>query len=183
VAQEANSAQGRLSALTSASLEDRRVKADEDRVQIEREGLGEEKTRNLVSALALGLPLLAVAAGFWQFRRNLQGQAQLKVLDFAEEGYDPEDVLRCAQFAAELLRLEVPPNFVSRLNKAEVFKRHLPFPVVEHRSALIEILGDATTDKRTEIIKYWNACFNDYRPGDDNWWFNRLARQVGVQLP
>lgn len=167
---------------SSAQQEERRVVAEENRVQIDREALEQKKRSDWFTAIASIVPLVAIAFGVYQINRNLRGQAVMKVLDFADSGYDDEDMLRRAMLASEVLKHELPPRFSDVLRARKPERKHLPFEVVQHRSGLIQMLVNATPQDRIILIRYWNACFNDFKADKSNHWFTRIAQEAGVDI-
>jgi hypothetical protein len=177
-----SSAQERERVTLNQQLEERRVVAEEKKANTEAEALKKQTVRDWVTGIASAVPLVLLLFGVYQLRRTLQGQAQLKVLDFADSGHDDEDMLRRAKLASEVLSHELPRGFKALINSRKPARRHLPFPVVEHRSELIKMLVGGTPEKRIEIIRYWNACFNDFKSDTPNHWFARIALEAGVDL-
>jgi hypothetical protein len=141
-----------------------------------------QRTRDLLEVMAFAVPLALIGVVLFKLHRTIKGQAQLKVLDFAESGLDDEDTLRRARLASAFLRNELPAGFVSLLDKRKPDRLRIPFEVVEHRSGLIQMLVDGDLDRRTAILRYWNACFNDYKPDRRDHWFSRLAGEAGVDV-
>lgn len=162
-----------------ANREDRKAVAG---IAPEESALDVQKTRDLLEVVALAVTLALIGVVLFKLHRTIEGQAQLKVLDFANLGVDDEDTLRRARLASAFLRNELPAGFVSLLAKGKPERPRIPFAVVEHRSGLIKMLADGDLGRRTEIIRYWNACFNDYKPERRDHWFSRLAREAGVDV-
>ena len=149
------------------------------RIAVDADG---QRTLDWLEVIALALPLALLVVVLFKLRRTIEGQAQLKVLDFADSGLDDEDTLRRARLASAFLGNELPAGFVALLNKQKPERLRIPFEVVEHRSFLIKMLADGDLGRRTAIIRYWNACFNDYKPDRRDHWFARLAREAGVDV-
>jgi hypothetical protein len=141
-----------------------------------------QSTRDWSEVIALALPLALLVVVLFKLRRTIEGQAQLKVLDFADSGLDDEDTLRRARLASAFLGNELPAGFVALLNKQKPERLRILFEGAEHRSGLIKMLAEGDLGRRTAIIRYWNACFNDYKPDRRDHWFARLAREAGVDV-
>ena len=67
-----------------------------------------QRIRDWLGVITLALPLALIVVVLFKLQRTIEGQAQLKVLDFADSGVDDEDTLRRARLASAFLGNELP---------------------------------------------------------------------------
>jgi len=139
-------------------LEKARMSLDQERTKL-------ESTRTVWTAVASGIPILAVIGtvfyGVWSVKRTVETQTMTKLAELALEGHVPDAMASRARLLAHMLRKSLPKDFertVADFQAGSLKTDTAPAEFIQIRVGMVKLRAEFPSQRQqilTDLLVYF----------------------------